>query len=108
MPILYNDQNAVIKCAWIWDENNEENGYYVINGIFLTNDEFSVPDTRMEVTLQAGDVICPLYNDIGGGDDVAGEPITVGESGIEIALIWLPDGVYQYGFKFIDVYGNTY
>lgn len=109
VPIEYNDQNAVIKVAWVWDESYEENGYYVINGIFLSNDEFSVPDTRMEVTLQPGDVITPLYNTLYAPDgyegDYVGDPITVDENGLVLELIWLPDATYQYGFKFIDVYG---
>lgn len=109
VPITYNDQNAVIRCAWVWDDTYDENGYYVINGIFLTNDVLSVPNTRMEVQLKAGDVIRPLYKTQYAPDgykgDYMGDPITVGEDGIELKLITLPAGTYQYGFKFIDIYG---
>jgi hypothetical protein len=111
VPIEYNGQKAVIKAAWVWDESYDENGYYVINGIFLTSDEYSAPDTRMEVTLQPGDIIEPLYPTLKSPDGYSGyyvgDPITVGEEGLSLDLVWLPDGTYQYGFKFIDVYGNT-
>ncbi len=109
IPIEYNDQDAVIRAAWVWDDSYEENGYYVINGIFLTDDEFSVPDTRMEMTVQPGDIIEPVYNTLfspeGYEGDYVGDPITVGADGLKLELINLPVGKYQYGFKFIDVYG---
>ena len=112
IPIMYNDQRAVIKAAWIWDASYSENGYYVINGVFLSNDETALPDTRMEVTVQTGDVITPIYQTIWAPDGYdgyyEGDPITVTGNGLELELIWLPDGVYQYGFKFIDIYGNVY
>jgi hypothetical protein len=110
VPIEYNGQKAVIKAAWVWDESYDENGYYVINGIFLTSDEYSAPDTRMEVTLQPGDVIEPLYPTLDSPDDYSGyyvgDPITVGEEGLSLDLVWLPAGTYQYGFKFSPEYGN--
>ncbi len=109
IPILYNGQRAVIKCAWVWDDTYDENGYYVVNGVFLTNDEYSVPDTRMEVTVAVGDTVTPIYNTISAPDGYEGywegTSITLGADGLSVELIWLPDGTYQYGFKFIDIYG---
>ncbi len=111
IPILYNDERAVIKCAWIWDDSYSENGYYVINGVFLSNDETIMPDTRMEVTVQYGDVITPIYQTLYSPDGFdgyySGDPITVTDSGLTLELTWLPAGTYQYGFKFIDVYGGV-
>jgi hypothetical protein len=111
IPILYNDERAVVKCARIWDDSYSENGYYVINGVFLTNDETTMPDTRMEVTVVNGDVITPIYQTISSSDGFegyySGDPITVMDSGLTLALTWLPSATYQYGFKFIDVYGSV-
>ena len=112
VPILYNGQRAVIKCAWIWDESYDENGYYVINGVFLSNDETVMPDTRMEVTVEPGDVITPIYHTYYSPDgydgDYEGDPVTVDSGGLILEFVWLPDGTYEYGFKFIDIYGGVY
>jgi hypothetical protein len=111
IPIMYNGQRAVVKAAWIWDESYSENGVYVINGVFLSNDQTVMPDTRMEVTVQPGDVIAPIYQIYsydGYTGYYEGDSVTVTASGLYLDIIWLPDGVYQYGFKFIDVYGNVY
>jgi hypothetical protein len=81
-----------------------------MNGIFLTNDEYAFPDTRMEVELQVGDVIKPIYPVLYSPDNYdgyyEGNPIVVDENGLTMDLVWLSPGWYQYGFKFIDVYGN--
>jgi Clostripain family. len=112
IPIYYNGQTAVIKCAWVWDESYSKNGYYVINGVFLSNDETSMPDTRMEVTVKPGDTVVPVYHILdsphGTKGYYQGNPIVVAESGLALDLVWLPDGWYQYGFKFIDIFGGVY
>jgi len=109
IPILYNGQQAVVKCAWVWDESYSENGYYTVNGVFLVDEETSLPDMRMEVTVQAGDTITMVYAVRPDGTEyVEGDSFTVPSSGLELSLISLPEGTYQYGFKFIDIYGNIY
>lgn len=109
IPILYNGKRAVVKCAWIWDDSNESNGYYVVNGVFLTNNETSLPDTRMEVIVQPGATITMIYSVRPDKTEyVEGDSFTVTSSGLSLDLISLPEGVYQYGFKFIDIYGNVH
>ncbi len=109
IPILYNGKRAVVKCAWIWDDSNESNGYYVVNGVFLTNNETSLPDTRMEVIVQPGATITMIYSVRPDKTEyVEGGSFTVTSSGLSLDLISLPEGVYQYGFKFIDIYGNVH
>ena len=57
-------------------------------------------------------MVSPVYRTIWATDGYdgyyEGEPLTVNSSGLTLELIQLPDGVYQYGFKFIDIYGNNY
>jgi hypothetical protein len=112
IPILYNGEPAVVKCAWIWDSSKEENGYYVVNGVFLTNDETSMPDTRMEVIVQTGAKVTLVYNIRSSPDGMEGyaqgDTFTVTSGGLRPTLIPLPAGTYQYGFKFIDIYGNVH
>jgi len=37
-----------------------------------------------------------------------GETFYVDESGLYLETIWLPYGSYNYGFMFIDCYGDTH
>ena len=109
IPILYNGERAVVKCAWIWDSSYAENGYYVVNGVFLANDATSLPDTRMEVIVQPGATVTMIYNVRPDGTEyLEGDSFTVTSSGLMLDIIMLPEGVYQYGFKFVDIYGNVH
>ena len=112
IPVLYNGEKAVVKGAWIWDTTYEENGYYIYNGIFYTNDEYAPPSTKFAIDLQIGDEITPLYTTLYAEDGYdgyyVGDPFYVDENGLYLELIWLPDGYYEYGFMFIDCYGEVH
>ncbi len=111
IPVLYNGEQAVVKGAWIWDSAHEENGYYVYTGIFYSSNEYAAPSTRFAIDLKPGDVVTPiywpLYTQDGYDDYYIGEDIVIGSEGLYLELVWLPaQNNYQYGFMFIDVYGN--
>ena len=111
IPVLYNGDQAVVKGAWIWDSTLEENGYYVYTGIFYSSNEYAAPSTRFAIDLKPGDVVTPiywpLYTQDGYDDFYIGEDIVIGSDGLYLELVWLPEeNDYQYGFMFIDVYGN--
>ncbi len=110
IPVLYNGEKAVVTGAWIWDYSFEENGYYMYTGIYYSNDEYSPPNTKFSIEIEIGDEITPLYPVVyaedGSDGYYEGDPFYLDEDGLYLDLIWLPDGVYQYGFLFIDNYGN--
>ena len=109
IPVLYNDELAVVKGAWIWDDTYDEGGYYSYNGIYYTNDEFAPPSSKLSINLQIGDAITPLYSTMyseEGYDYYVGDTFYVDEYGLYLEWNLLPDGLYDYGFMFIDVYGN--
>jgi hypothetical protein len=111
IPVLYNGEQAVVKGAWIWDSTREENGYYVYTGIFYSSNEYAAPSTRFAIDLKPGDVVTPIYWPLftqdGYDDYYIGEDIVIGSDGLYLELVWLPEeNDYQYGFMFIDVYGN--
>lgn len=112
IPVLYNAERAVVTGAWIWDDTNEEGGYYIYTGIYYSNDEYSPPNTKFSIELEIGDEIIPLYSAIYAEDGYdgyyEGEPFYLDENGLYLELIWLPDGVYEYGFLFVDNYGNQH
>ena len=108
IPVLYNGDLAVVKGAWIWE--NEE---YLYNGIYYTSNEYEPPNSKMMIELKQGDEITPVYPllSAGDGDDGYryGEPFYVDENGLYLEWGELPDdGVYEYGFMFIDVYGGVH
>jgi hypothetical protein len=112
IPVEYNGERAVVKGAWIWDDTNEEGGYYTYNGIYYSNDEYSIPNTKLSIELKPGDAITPIYPTLYSPDGFdgyyTGETFYVDENGLNLELMWLPDGSYQYGFLFIDCYGGTH
>ncbi len=111
IPVLYNGAQAVVKGAWIWDSSKEENGYYMYTGIFYSSDAYAAPSSKLAIDLQPGDVVTPiywpLYTEDGYDDYYIGDDIVIGADGLYLDLVWLPEeNDYQYGFVFIDVYGN--
>lgn len=112
IPVMYNGDKAVVKGAWIWDETHEEGGYYTYNGIFYSNDEYAAPSSKLSIDLMIDDAITPLYSTLYAEDGYEGyyegDTFYVDENGLYLELIWLPDGYYQYGFMFIDIYGETH
>jgi len=109
---MYNGDKAVVTGSWIWDESYDEGGYYTYNGIYYTNDEYAAPSTKFSIDLQQGDAITPLYTTLFAEDGYdgyyEGDTFYVGDDGLYLELIWLPDGFYQYGFMFIDNYGGVH
>lgn len=112
IPVLYNGEMAVVTGSWVWNDAYDEGGYYTFNGIFYTIDEYAAPSTKMSIELEIGDEITPLYKALYSEDGYegyyTGEPFLVGNGGLCLELIWLPDGLYKYGFLFIDNYGNEH
>lgn len=112
IPVLYNGEKAVVKGAWIWDSTYEEGGYFTYNGIFYSTNEYSIPNTKLSIDLQIGDAITPIYTTLYSQDGFdgyyEGNTFYVDENGLYLGLISLPNGFYQYGFMFIDCYGNTH
>jgi len=112
IPVMYNGDKAVVTGSWIWDESYDEGGYYTYNGIYYTNDEYAAPSTKFSIDLQQGDAITPLYTTLFAEDGYdgyyEGDTFYVGDDGLYLELIWLPDGFYQYGFMFIDNYGGVH
>lgn len=112
IPVQYNGERAIIKGAWTWDEDNGEGGYYTYLGIYYGSDEHSLPNTKMSIDLKPGDGITPIYKALYSPDGYdgyyIGDTFYVGEKGLSLGLIWLPGGRYDYGFVFIDCYGNTH
>jgi hypothetical protein len=57
-----------------------------------------------------GDVVTPIYWPLyqeGGYDYYYGSDIVIGNEGLSLSLVELPTGEdYEYGFMFIDIYGN--
>jgi hypothetical protein len=70
-----------------------------------------MPNTKISIDLKPGDEITPVYPTLYSPDNYEGyyigDTFKVDESGLSLGLIWLPKGSYQYGFMFIDCYGNT-
>jgi hypothetical protein len=112
IPVIYNEERAVIKGAWTWDENNEEGGYYTYLGIYYGSDEHALPNTKLSIDLKMGDAITPIYPTLYSPDGYdgyyIGDTFYAGEKGLSLGLIWLPDGEYDYGFVFFDCYGNRH
>ncbi len=112
IPVEYNGERAIIKGAWTWDESYDEGGYYTYIGIYYGSDEHSLPNTKLSIDLQPGDRITPIYKVLyspDGYDGIyTGGEFYVDEKGISLGFIWLPRGEYNYGFVFIDCYGNTH
>lgn len=111
IPVEYNGEMAVIKGSWVWDSTNEEGGYYTYGGIYYAADQYAIPNTKLSIDLKPGDEITPMYPTLSSPDGYTGyyvgDTFKVDESGLSLGLIWLPGGSYQYGFMFIDCYGNT-
>lgn len=111
IPVEYNGERAIVRGAWFWDESLEASGYYTYNGIYYANEQ-GLPGTRKSIELKAGDLITPIYPVLHAPDGYEGyyigETFTVDENGLYLSTIWLSNGVYQYGFMFIDCYGNTH
>jgi hypothetical protein len=111
IPVEYNGERAIVKGVWIWDDTKEEGGYYTYNGIYYANEQ-GLPGTRKSIELKAGDKITPIYPVLDAPDGYEGyyigETFTVDENGLYLSTIVLSNGVYQYGFMFIDCYGNTH
>ncbi len=112
IPVEYNGERAIIKGAWTWDESYGEGGYYTYLGIYYGSDEHSQPNTKLSIDLQPGDAVTPIYKTLYSPDGYegyyTGDTFYIDEKGISLGLIWLPDGEYNYGFVFIDCYGNTH
>ncbi len=111
IPILYNGELAVVKGAWVWDDTYDENGYYMVNGVFYTNDEYSPPNTKLSIELTYGDEITPVYPVLypdGAEEYWYGEPFYLNDDGLYLEWDYLPDGDYEYGFMFVDVYGEIH
>ena len=106
IPVLYNGAHAVVKCAWLWDKND-----YLYTGIFYSSDEYAAPSSKLAIDLKPGDVVTPVYWPLyteGSYDDFyVGTDIVIGSEGLYLDFIALPTGEdYEYGFMFIDIYGN--
>ena len=112
VPVLYNGRKAIVAGSWIWDAYNAEGGYYKYNGIYYANEDFSAPNTKFTIELKPGDKITPTFTTLFAGDDYQGyyegDTFVVGDDGLYLELIWLPDGDYYYGFLFIDNYGEEH
>jgi hypothetical protein len=111
IPILYNGELAVVKGAWVWDDTYEENGYYIVNGVFYTNDEYAPPNTKLSIELTYGDEITPVYPVLyteGTEEYRYGAPFYLNDDGLYLEWNYLPEGDYEYGFMFVDVYGEIH
>ena len=111
IPVLYNGEHAVVKSAWTWDSSYEGGGYYTYMGIFYSSDDYSAPSSKLSIDLKPGDVVTPIYWPLyteGSYDDYyVGTDIIIGSDGLYLEFIELPTGEdYEYGFMFIDIYGN--
>ncbi len=108
IPVLYNGERAVIRATWLWDGN-----YYVYNGMYYSNDEYAAPTSKLAIVPQIGDKITPIYWPVYTADGdyetyYEGTTFTVGPEGLVLEWITLPNGDYQYGFMFLDVYGGIH
>lgn len=112
IPVEYNGVRAIIKAAWTWEEGNYEGGYYTYLGIYYGSDEHARPNTKLSIDLKPGDAITPIYKALYSPDGYdgyyKGDTFYVGDKGILPGFVWLPGGEYNYGFVFIDCYGNTH
>ncbi len=123
IPVLYkskddlseadDDDMAIIRATWYWDNTYDNGGYYEYNGMYYMNQEYDAPSTKLSIELTAGDVVTPIYWPYYASDGdyesyYTADPYTLGADGIVLDWIELPSGSYQYGFMFYDVYGGEH
>lgn len=110
IPVLYNDETAIVRATWVWDDTYDNSGYYVYNGMYYMNENYAAPSSKLAIIPEVGDQITPIFWPTYAADGVydtyyTGETFTVGPEGLVLDWIALPTGYYEYGFLFFDVYG---
>jgi hypothetical protein len=110
IPVLYNNETALVQATWNWDTAYDNGGYYVYNGMYYMNQDYAAPSSKLAIIPEIGDQITPIYWPLYAADGdyetyYTGETFSVGPEGLVLSWIELPVGYYQYGFMFYDVYG---
>ncbi len=123
IPVLYksrddtsemdDDDMAIIRATWYWDDAYDNGGYYAYNGMYYMNQAYDAPSTKLAIEPVAGDVVTPIYWPYYAADGdyesyYTADPYTLRDEGIVLDWIELPSGSYQYGFMFYDVYGGEH
>ncbi len=110
-PVLLNGSRTNLRFAYIWDDTNEDGGYYQLLGTWSGINEGGFADREIRL-LGEGDRVTVLYNRINANDYSSsfaeGETITIGSDGGSIAELPLSEKNYQYVFKITDIFGNTF
>ncbi len=110
IPVLYNDETAIVRATWTWDDTYENGGYYAYNGMYYMNEEYAAPSSKLAIDPEIGAQITPIFWPVYAADGdyetyYTGETFEVGPEGLVLDWIALPTGYYEYGFLFFDVYG---
>lgn len=110
-PVLLNGNRTNLRFAYIWDDTDENGGYYQLLGTWsgINDDGFADREIRL---LSEGDRVTVLYNRIDvsnySSSFAEGKTITIGSDGGSITEQPLAEKNYQYVFKITDIFGNTF
>ena len=102
-PVTVNGEESNLRICWLWDETEEEGGYYELLGTWNGIDHVTGISGRLSEQLEPGDEVGA--RSLNSGE--VRETITIGKE-IEIVDAPMEPGRYECWFVALDLHGNEY